>query len=475
MMLDMLAIDSEGNAYITGYTSSINYPTTIGAYDTTANGSFDVFVTKVNSTGSALLYSTILGGSDEDGFRSYYNWEQGGGIAIDNQGNAYITGYTASADFPTTINAYDRIYNGNGDSYVSKLDATGSDLIYSTFIGGSNIDHSIAITVDNDKNAYITGYTNSSLDFPITLGAYDTTNNGSYDVFVMKLDTTGSSLEYSTFIGGSSDDFCYGICIDSIQNVYLCGRTESANFPVTPGAFDTIAHPGFWHIDSFISKLNAAGSGLIYSTYLGGDGDDIAYAITLNSTGNAYITGMTTSSDFPTTLNAVDRTINNAYDVFVTELNATATVVLYSTFLGGTEHWGESGRSIAVDNVGTMYVTGATLSSDFPITPGAIDSTYNSGNLLILNGGDAFIAIINPAHSTLLYSSYLGNGSGNGIAIDSYGEIYIVGNTGSPAFPTTDTAFDRVHNGASDVFVSKLKNLDSIFTSVNPTYWISYK
>src|SRR5437867_2121639 len=291
-----IAVDAFGNAYVTGRTASADFPTTSGAFDNTFNGGFnDVFVTKLNATGSALVYSTYLGGSRCCG-------DGGQAIAVDIFGNAYVTGYTYSADFPTTPGAFDTVFDGVLDAFVTKLNASGSALIYSTFLGSNSIGRGIAL--DSSGSAYVTG--EATADFPTTPGAYDTTFDGGDDVFVTKLNPDGSALVYSTFIGGNNDtdgDDAYGIAVDTFGNAYVTGRTVSTDFPTTPGAFD-VTFNGVQ--DVFVTKLNGSGSTLVYSTSLGGSGNDIGAAIAVDSAGNAYVTGFTDSTDFPITRGAFD-------------------------------------------------------------------------------------------------------------------------------------------------------------------------
>jgi formylglycine-generating enzyme required for sulfatase activity len=357
---------------VTGATASSNFPTTPGAADTTYNGSTEVFVTKLNATGSGLLYSTYLGASiDEWGF----------GIAVDAAGNAYVAGGTYSSDFPTTAGAADTTYNGSRDAFVAKLNASGSGLVYSTFLGGSGEEHAEGVKVDGAGNAYVTGGTFSS-DFPTTASAADTTNNGSKDVFVAKFNASGSALACSTYLGGSAYEEAYGIALDAAGNVYVTGRTASSNFPTTAGAVDGTSNGSD---DAFVAKLSTGGSVLEYSTYLGGSSSDSGYGIAVDGAGNACVTGRTASSNFPTTAGAVDGTSNGSNDAFVAKLNTSGSVLEYSTYLGGSaSDWG---HGIAIDLAGNAYVTGYTASSNFPTTASAADTSYNGG-------GDVFVAKI---------------------------------------------------------------------------------
>ncbi len=361
-----IAVDAAGNAYMTGYTASSDFPTTSGAFDTGYNGNGDAFVTKMNPTGTGLVYSTFLGGSN-------YDWSQA--IAVDAAGNAYVVGYnTASSNFPTTSGAFDTSYNGGNDAFVTKVNSTGTGLVYSTFLGGSGNDEGHSIAVDAAGNAYVMGYNTTSSNFPTTSGAFDTTLTGESDAFVTKLNPAGTGLVYSTFLGGGSYDYGFGLAVDATGNAYVTGATGSSDFLTTPGAFDTSYSGG----DAFVTKVNPAGTGLVYSTFLGGSGNDNGYAIVVNTAGNAYVTGYTASSDFPATPGAVDTGYNGGNDAFVTKVNLAGTGLVYGTFLGGSGN--DNGNAIAVDAAGNLYVTGATYSSDFPTTPGAIDTSYNGGS-----------------------------------------------------------------------------------------------
>ena len=441
-----IAVDSAGAAYVTGRTTSTTFPTTAGAFDTSASGSSDAFITKLNASGSSLAYSTYLGGSGFDG---------GFGIAVDSQGAAYVAGQTGSTDFPTTAGAFDTSANANADAFVAKLDPTGSSLAYSTYLGGSGTEAGFGIAVDSLGAAYVAGTTNSP-NFPTTVGAFDTSGTAE-DAFVTKLNPLGSGLAYSTYLGGSSDDGGRGIAIDSAGAAYVTGRTGSTNFPTTAGAFDTTFNGGGG--DVFVTKLNPLGSSLAYSTYLGGssfEGGGLAGVgeIAVDSAGAAYVTGETFSTDFPTTAGAFDTTFNGVDDVYVTKLDPTGSSLAYSTYLGGSSV--DTGNGIAVDPQGTAYVTGRTASTNFPTTTGAFDTSWNGGF------DDAFVTKLNPAGSSLDYSTYLGGSTrsdefGLGIAVDSQGAGYVTGVTGSADFPTTAGAFDTSFNGGGgDAFVTKL-------------------
>ena len=449
-----IKVDAAGNAYIVGWTQSPDFPTTAGAFKRTgsASNSLDVFVSKLNATGTALVYSTFIGGS---------NFDWGRAIAIDAAGNAYVTGQTKSSTFPTTGGAFDRTFNvdtcprcgiDQEDAFVLKLNPTGSALVYSTFLGGFDMDDGMAIAIDASGNAYVAGETGSS-NFPVTAGAFDTTRNAAFDTFVTKLNATGSALLYSTYLGGSGVEFPARLAVDAGGNAFVAGTTSSPDFPTTAGAFDTTYNGGF---DVFVTKLNAAGSGLVYSTFLGGADSDGPGGLAIDAAGNAYVAGGTSSLDFPTTPGAFD-TLTDSSEGFVTKLNPAGSALVFSTMIGGSGSGGDSVSGIVLDAAGNIWITGGTGSADFPTTVGAVNRTLNGP-------GDAYIAQLSADGSALLYSTFLGGRSsdgGSGIAIDSAGDVYIIGHTSSIDFPTTTGALDTVFNGDAtifwgDAFVAKL-------------------
>ncbi len=295
-----ITIDGSGNAYVTGYTYSSDFPTE-GEFQTDQLNC-DAFVTKLNSSGNALVYSTYLGGRS-------FDW--GLGIAIDGSGNAYITGSTLSSEFP--IQGEYQVFQGGYDAYVTKLNSSGNALVYSTYLGGSNFDNGYGIAVDGSGNAYITGWTLSS-DFP-TEGEFQT-YHGYTDAFVTKLNSSGNGLIYSTYLGGGGSDHNFGIAVDGSGCAYVTGVTQSSDFP-TENAWDDSYNGG---LDVFVTKFSAAGNSLLYSTFLGGEYDDRGNGIAIDGSGCAYVTGRTTSSDFPTE-NAWDDSNNGGMDVFVTKLS----------------------------------------------------------------------------------------------------------------------------------------------------------
>jgi hypothetical protein len=319
---DGIAVDAGGNAYLTGATSSADFPTTPVAFDTSFNSYIDAFVTKFNVGGSSLVYSTYLGGEPADPIPPEAVGAFGFSIAVDAAGNAYVTGPTDSPNFPTTAGAFDTSFNGAVDTFVTKLDAAGASLAYSTYLGGSSEDYAQAIAVDSAGSAYVTGYT--SAEFPTTQGAFATTLRGSYDAFVAKIHSDGTLL-YSTYLGGLEVDLGFGIAVDASGNAYVTGQTRSPDFPTTPGAFDgNFNDADAFAGDAFVTKFNAAGSAILYSTYVGGTNSDFGEGIAVDAAGSVYITGHTLSSDFPTTPNAYDRTFNGTstgtIDAFVLKI-----------------------------------------------------------------------------------------------------------------------------------------------------------
>jgi len=446
-----IAVDASGNAYVTGVTSSTNFPTTKGAFQTTYDATqSNAFVTKLNPSGSALVYSTYLGGDDAD---------LGLGIAVDTGGNAFVAGQTYSADFPTTMGALQTTYGGSGDAFVTKLNPTGSALVYSTFLGGSGADAGLSIALDGSENAYLTGRTFSS-DFPTTAGAFQPSQSGS--AFISKLNPAGSALVYSTYLGANVGS---GIAIDAGGNAYVTGFTSSTDFPTTAGAFQTTLGNPNNYPNAFVTKLNPSGSAPVYSTYLGGNGanssgqglGDQAGGIAIDASGNAYVTGFTASTDFPNTPGAFQHLPGGmsgiecpgAINAFVTKLNPSGSGLAYSTYLGGCSF--DFGQGIAVGASGNAYVTGITHSANFPTTPGAFQTSASGPN-------QAFITeLVSPG--SLVYSTYLGGTVqtiGFGIAVGASGTAYVTGNTGTN-FPTTAGAFQTtIALGATyNAFVSK--------------------
>jgi hypothetical protein len=359
-----IATDSSGSVYVTGLTYSSNFPT-VNPVQPAIGGSSDVFVAKLDAAGSALTYSTYLGGSAT---------EQGTGIAVDSAGNAYVTGWTLSTNFPTSSPIH-ATTGGGYDAFVTKLDATGASLVYSTYLGGSGTDEAFAIAVDGTSNAYVTGLTYSN-NFPLA-SPLQPAYGGVEDAFVLMMNSSGSALVYSTYLGGTSADEGRGIALDSSGNAYVTGLTTSTDFPTANPMQATYRGSQ----DAFVAKLDGAGAALAYSTYLGGTGTDQGSSIAVDSSGQAYVTGYTTSTNFPLA-NPIQPTYGGNRDAFVSKLSATGVALVFSTYLGG--HDVDTGTGIAVDSAADPYVTGFTFSNDFP-TASPLQAATGGGY-------DAFVA-----------------------------------------------------------------------------------
>lgn len=427
-----IKVDTSG-VYITGYTDSLNFPTDALPLQAANSGGYDIFITKIDASGSGLIYSTYLGGSGND-----YN----SAIAVNASGYAYITGQTISPDFPMA-NPFQSLYGGgNSDGFVVSLSPGGNSLAFSTYMGGTGNDGGRAIDTDG-TNAFITGHTNST-NFPITGSAFFSTCNGcpgSTDAFIVKL-TAAGSLDFSTYYGGSGNDIGNGITV-AWGFTYIVGGTTSTDFPIT--GLGAVATYGGGASDSFVAKMDITSS-VGYSTYLGGSGDDNGRAIAVDDSANAYVTGSTTSVDFPVV--SPVHSYAGGQDVFITKLDTTGSGPVYSTYLGGSGN--EYGYGLAIDSAGRAHVTGYTDSSDFPasLTNGSCNGCPQTT--------DAFYAKLD-ASGALEDATYLG-GSGDdagwAVAVDSSGSAYITGYTTSADFPTASALYGNA--GGYDAFVTKI-------------------
>ena len=393
-----------------------------------------------------LVWATFLGGGRE---------EEAMAVALDSSGNPILAGWTYSTDFPVTAGAHDATFNGGyTDAFVAKLSADGSSLLWATFVGGGvgdGNDGVFSLALDVSGNAILGGDTYSS-DFPTTPGAYDTTHNGAADAFVAKLSADGSSLLWSTYLGGGDADHGWTLAENGASDLLVGGETRSTDFPATSGAYDVTLN-GLE--DAFVASLSGDGSTLRWATFLGGSGpgEDEAYAFALDSSGNPVVAGVTYSPDFPSTPGAFDATYSGGFtDAFVAKLSADGSALLWSTFLGGGVGDGDQAWALARDGSGNFVVAGRTLSSDFPVTAGAYDVTYNGF-------GDAFVATLSADGSALLWSTFLGGGEDESLSkfvLDGSGDLVMAGVTQSTDFPTTPDAVDVTFNGFVDAFVAKL-------------------
>ncbi len=403
-----IAVDSAGNAYVTGNTSSSDFPTTAGAYDRTYRGGSDAFVAELNDAGNGLVYSTFLGGSA---------WDTADSIALDGTGNTYVAGWTLSSDFPTTTGAYNRSFQSRA-VFVSKLSSTGTTLSYSTFIADGEA-HGVA--VDAGGNAYAAGHTSFPY-FPTTAGAIRSTPTA-LDGFITKLNPTGSGLIYSTLLGGSGYDYVNAIALDAAGDAIVTGATNSTDFPVTAGAWNTSFPSPTRGGYVYVAQLNATGTSLNYATFIGGTGESTGLSLAVDGSGNAFVAGATWSSDFPTTNAAIQPTYRGTAgysDAFLSELNAAGSTLLASTYLGGTG--GDAAMGIAVDPIGRIHVAGETSSMDFPVTQGAFDTTPNinyTTQILV----DAFIAKLSDLTGELTYKVTVDTAP-TGLQVDANGAAY---------------------------------------------------
>ena len=449
-----IAVDSNGSAYVTGETSSpqASFPETVGPDLTYNGGEDDAFVAKLRADGTGLVYCGFIGGTGRD---------PGYAIAVDNGGNAYITGSTYSTDgsFPVT-GGLDPTHNGGNDAFVAKVRADGTSLVYCGFIGGKAPDYGFGIAVDSGGNAYVAGSTDSADgSFPVIGGLDSTHNGGTRDAFVVKVRADGTSLIYCGFIGGTGYDQGNGIAVDSSGSAYVTGSTDSSaggagalGFPVTIGPDLTQNGSN----DAFVAKVRADGTGLVYCGFIGGTGIDGGQGVAVDSDRNAYVTGYTTSTatSFPETVGP-DLSHNGDFDAFVAKVRADGTALTYCGFIGGSgEEFGPS-SGIAVDSSGNAYVTGHTTSTEtsFPVIVGP-DLSYNGGER------DAFVAKVQTDGKGLAYCGYIGGAGGEGgtgIAVDRAGDAYVTGWTVSTetSFPVT-VGPDVSANGGGDAFVAKV-------------------
>ena len=424
-----VAVDGSASAYVTGYTASTNFPAAGASLP--HGGNVDLFVSKISASG-ALVYSTYLGGSGE---------EVGLGIAVDGSGSAYLTGYTQSADFPV-VSAFQAARAGGADAFVAKLNPAGSALVYSTYLGGAADDLGQAIAVDTAGRAYVTGQTFSAA-FPRS-SPLQGTFGGERDAFVTKLSSAGNALLYSTFLGGSYDDFGQGIAVDGSGNAYVGGYTFSTDFP-TASPLQATGAAGFY-ADAFVSKINGAGLALLYSTYLGGSADEQAYAITVDPSGSATVAGYTSSTNFPTVAAVQSGFQGGGTDGFVSRLAPAGTALVFSTYLGGSGD--DLIYGVAANASGRTHVTGYTTSTNFPLTPQPLQPA-------LAGGYDAFATALSPTGSLQL-STYLGGGGtdyGLGVAA-SGSSFFVVGQTDSTNFPTM-APLQPGAGGSDDAFVTR--------------------
>lgn len=437
--------DASGNVYVAGMTAN-GHPTTPGAYDVSYNGGlYDAFIAKFSPTGQ-LIYSTLLGGAGED---------QAAALAVDAQGIVTVTGLTYSANFPTTANGVDRTLGGERDAFVARLSATGGALLYSTYLGGSSWDYGQQIALGPTGDIFMAGFTHG--DFPTTPGAAQTAFGGYGDAYVVHL-STGGALLYSTYLGGQSWDGPGGIVVDGQGNAFVAGNTHSINFPTTVGAYDRVCNncSTNYSTDGFVAKISPTGTGLVFSTLLGGaaaPSSEGLNGVALDAQGRVAVVGISNAADFPTTSNAYRRTASGGYDVVAALLSADGSQLLYGTYLGGAGN--DRAMDMVADPQGRIYVSGFTDSTNFPTTADALQ-TARAG------GVDLFLAKIGP-NDGLMYSTYLG-GTGNespvaALAADGFGRLRLAGATASSNFPMTVNAPQPLLAGGTDGVLATFASL----------------
>jgi hypothetical protein len=456
-----IAVDSSGNIYLAGDTTSLNFPTVQAYRNATTDGSPHMFIMKLNSTATTVLFSTYLGGDFSDSARS---------IAVDSTGNVFVTGSTQSADYPVTPGAMQMSYSGQ--AYIStvshialtKLDSTGSSLIFSAVIGGSNEDEAARIAIDAAGNSFLTGYTRSS-DFPITPGAHNDlgklggpwfTNN---KVFAAKVNATGTSLIYSAAIGGSGSEEPSGLAVDTSGNAYIAGTTTSIDFPITAGAYQSSYGSYVGSTKGFVLKVSANGALLNFATYLGGSGNDSISALRLDSQNDIYIAGVTYSSDFPTVGNSYYAPATGSQNsAFVTKMKPDGSALIYSAIFGGRSN---SVADLAVNSNGEASVVGA-VDIGFPTTGGApqVIPGNQASDALYYTGTNAFILKLANNGQTAAYGTYLGriSAAATAVAVDDTGGTYVAGVSDS-TFPTTGGVFRTVSTGR--IFLAKVQDPSS--------------
>ena len=442
-----VAIDHHGNAYLTGRTASLDFPTE-HPQQPASGGNFDAFIAKFTADGSALEYSTYFGGSGLD---------EGFGIAVDEHGNAYVSGQTGSTNMPTS-NALQSTYGGGAsDAFVMKLDPTGTQLLFSTFLGGSGDDRALDCRLDASDAIYIVGATGST-NFPTVAALQPTFGGGLRDVFLAKMDSDGSTLLFSTYLGGSGNEanIC-ALAVDNAGRAAVVGKTASTNFPVA-NAVQPIFGGGIG--DAFVSLFNETGSAFIYSTYLGGSGDDQAFSAAVTRSGEVIAGGNSSSTNYPL-VNPLQSTMAGVKDLVITKLDRRGQIV-FSTYLGGSAN--ENTLGLGVDPPGNVYFTGFTDSPNFPLS-NPLQSTISGLR-------DAIFGKISARGDSLIFSTYFG-GSGADmagfLAVDPSGNAYVSGWTSSADFPVTPGAFQTSFAGPPfDAFLVKIAELRTVMPQAHP-------
>ncbi len=430
-----IVIDSDGNLLITGRTMSPDFPTTPGCYDATHGGMNDVFVAKLDPSGTTLIWSTLLGGSGDDVIPT---------ITVDSMGNPVLAGTTTSSDFPTTAGAFDSTSNGLRDGWIVKLDASGGELIWCTYWGGSGNEVINRVLMDQDDCPVVAGYTTSA-DLPMTLTSHDPVHNGNWDAFVGRFSPDGSQLLAATYLGGPGDDIGNGLVLDQAGHAVVVGEAGATGFPTTAGAFQTSSAGG---IDIFVSKLDMTDATLTWSTLIGGSGHDTGVNLVLDTAGRPVVTGSTTSANFPTTAGVFDEVFNGNSDACISVFDPEGGTLEWSTFFGGSGS--DKGWALTVDPDNQVVVVGVTNSADLPSSTATFDPPYNGSN-------DVFITRFSHGGTSLGFSTYLGGESMDeayATVMNQAGHLLVIGMTQSPTFPTTSGAYQEMPHGDADAFIA---------------------
>ena len=391
-----IAVDSSGSAYVTGHTRSADFCTLFGdvpGYDTTHNGDSDAFLLKVKPDGSGLDYCTFVGGSD---------WDIARAVILDTNNNAIISGATWSTDFPITNDAIQSTNTGQRDIFIAQLDASGTELTYASYWGGTGQEETRGMALGTNGNLALTGWSNST-DLPTTPDSFAPDYGGEFDGFLLQLSSDLDEIDFATYLGGSGEDRATAVVLDDHNTVTVSGYTLSSDFPISPSAYQSNLAGGW---DSFVLRLGAgaraehgrSGHSLRYSTYLGGSGDDESLGLVVDTNGIATVTGTTNSTDFPITPQAYTATLAGEQDVFVAQISPNGRQLLYGSYLGGLEN--DGGTAVVQTTPNSFIFTGSTRSTDFPTTPGAYDTRPNGDY-------DIFVTQLTLISEALLHQIYL--------------------------------------------------------------------
>jgi len=425
---DCLAVDDSGYVVLVGHTYSVDLPVK-NAHQDFNQGEVDAFIVKFKPDLSDITFSTYLGGSSYDEIKE---------IAIDNIGNIYVTGLTYSDDFPVTDSAYDDSFNGGEyDGFLAKISSAG-ELLYSTYIGGSENDFGNAISVDNSMKVYIAGNTESN-DFPVKATHFDT-HNGNKDIFMFKFDMENDSLIFSGYIGGSDNDNVRGLTIDTTHNIYICGNTSSDDFPVING-FDANYHG---NQDGFLTKINQDCDAIIHSSFIGGNATDYIFDLCIDNN-EVFFIGNTQSTDLTCSENAFYTNKKGGYDLLIGKINSQGDSLLYLSYFGGDNLDGDPSIKSYPSFPETVIITGSTESSNFPVSDNAYDSSVANSDL--------FLSLLDINNKEILYSSYFGGGNiewASDLLFVNDSTVYFCGSSNSTDFPNTENTYMEDLKGERD-------------------------